>query len=440
MKSNMLSEQHLLRFCFFGKMNKMFKMQSVKHGIFTFLLVTLFVLIVANLQQYFGRKTDMKKQTLKFDVPLFSGEKIRLVDQIILDGDSSIGLVNKDKDTYCAKWAVVTTIYKASDSVRHVARDPIWCLVIVGDKNSPSKFEYMADIGPVGGKTVLYLSPDDQERIFPLLSRVIPWNNMSRKNIGYMYAIKHGAEMIWDFDDDNMNMLPENIMDTMSKYRAPCEPFTFHIFNPYHYFSVNESYTWPRGQPLEHIRNPATVPKLCLFTFERSIGVIQSLANIEPDVDAIYRFTRNTPFNFGATPSSHTPVIVPPNAFSPFNAQATLWMKEAFLFLPLPMSVTYRVADIWRSYVAQYFFQQQALSLVFVPPYIDQHRNVHDYLKDFNDELDIYQKSDKLLTWLSYNVQTESMLELYKEMYERDYLEEKDLHFIAAWIKTFDAV
>ena len=431
---------NMLNFCFFGEMNPLFKMISSRHCIFNVLFVALSVYFVVNVLLYFGRKAGRENETLKFDIPSFSGEKIRLVDSVILTGDSNLGLVNKDKDTYCAKWAVVTTIYKASDSVRHVARDPIWCLVIVGDKNSPSKAEYMADIGPVGGKTVLYLSPDDQERIFPLLSRVIPWNNMSRKNIGYMYAIKHGAEKIWDFDDDNLNVLPENIMDTMSKYRAPCEPFTFHIFNPYHYFSVNESYTWPRGQPLEHIRNPATVPKVCLFTFERRIGIIQSLANIEPDVDAVYRFTRNTPFYFGATPSSHTPVIVPPNAFSPFNAQATLWMKEAFLFLPLPMSVTYRVADIWRGYVAQYFFQQQALSLVFVPPYIDQHRNVHDYLKDFNDELDIYQKSDKLLTWLGYNIQTESMLELYKEMYERGYLEEKDLHFIAAWIKTFDAV
>ena len=55
-----------------------------------------------------------------------------------------------------------------------------------------------------------------------------------------------------------------------------------------------------------------------------------------------------------------------------------------------------RVSDIWGGYIAQYFFQ--SLHLVFVPPSIDQYRNVHDYIKDFNDELDLYQKSDKLLT------------------------------------------
>ena len=428
------------RLCFFGKNNKFIKMHSLRQAIFMFLLVTFFVLIFAHFVQYFGRREESKHQTLKFDIPSFSGQKVRLVDEVKFAQDSKLGIVNLDKDISCENWAVVTTIYKASDSVRHVARDPVWCLVIVGDKNAPSKADYMADIGAVTGKTVLFLSPADQERIFPLLSRVIPWNDMSRKNIGYMYAIKHGAKLIWDFDDDNMNLLPGNIMDTLSKYRAPCSTFLFHIFNPYYYFAVNETYTWPRGQPLEHIRNPATKPKLCFFTFERRIGVIQSLANIEPDVDAIYRFTRNTPFNFGATPSSHTPVVVPPNAYSPFNAQATLWTKDAFLYLPLPMSVTYRVADIWRSYIAQYFFHQQSLSLVFVPPYIDQHRNVHDYLKDFNDEIDLYQKSDKLLAWMSKDIQTDSLLVLYKEMYERGYLEEKDLPFISAWIKTFEEV
>ena len=414
-------------------------MFRVKHVFFTFTVATLVVFFGAKLLAYFERRSETRHQALKFDISSFSGEKTRFIDQFEIVGDSNLGLVNREKDISCARWAVVTTIYKASEAVRKVARDPTWCLVIVGDKKTPSKAEYIADIGPPAGKTVLYLSPDDQDRIFPLLSRVIPWNDMSRKNIGYMYAVKHGAELIWDFDDDNINLLPEDILDKMSHYRTPCVEFSFHVFNPYPYFSVNETYTWPRGQPLEHIRNPATVPKLCLSTDRRNIGVIQSLANIEPDVDAIYRFTRNTPFNFGATPLSQAPVVVPHNAFSPFNAQAALWTKEAFLFLALPMSVTYRVSDIWRSYIAQYFFHKQPLHLVFVPPYIDQYRNVHDNLKDFNDELDLYQKSDKLLTWLSKKVHTNNLLALYKEMYERGYLEEKDLHFIAAWIKTFDA-
>ena len=32
----------------------------------------------------------------------------------------------------------------------------------------------------------------------------LPWNHFGRKNVGFLYAILHGAEIIWDFDDDNL--------------------------------------------------------------------------------------------------------------------------------------------------------------------------------------------------------------------------------------------
>jgi hypothetical protein len=33
---------------------------------------------------------------------------------------------------------------------------------------------------------------------------MLPWKHFGRKNVGYLCAISHGAEMIWDFDDDNV--------------------------------------------------------------------------------------------------------------------------------------------------------------------------------------------------------------------------------------------
>ena len=339
-----------------------------------------FMFFVAKVFVHQNRKIDTRKQAFNVDVPAFAAKQIRFIEQLTFAEDSNLELINMDTNISCERWAVVTTIYKASAAVRKVARDPAWCLVVIGDKNSPEKAEYMTDVGPTAGKHCLFLWPDNQERIFPLLSRVVPWNDFSRKNIGYLYAIKHGAQWIWDVDDDNVNLLPENILENVIQYRAPCTGFSFHILNPYPYFSVNETYTWPRGQPLEHIRNSVTIPKLCKSSERISIAVVQSLANIQPGVYAIYRFTRNTPFNFGATPSRHTPVVVPQNTFSPFNAQATLWKKEAFLFSALPISVTGRVSDIWRSYIAQYFFHKYSLHLMFVPPYVDQYRNVHDTL------------------------------------------------------------
>ena len=401
-------------------------------------LISLLFLIKGSLYQ--NDQTYKTLQASKLGVSVFSGKRNRIRQQSSFTKDSNMELVNMNTNISCERWAVVTTVFKASDAVRKVACDPAWCLVVVGDMNSPEKDEYMTDLGSVDGTITVFLWPDEQEWMFPLLSHAVPWNDFSRKNIGYMYAIKHGAQWIWDFDDDNMNMLPENFFKNANQYKTPCSEFLFHIFNPYPYFSVNETYVWPRGQPLEHIRNSETIPDLCDSSERKSIAVVQSLANIEPDVDAIYRFTRNTPFNFGASPSSHFPVVVPRNAFSPFNAQATLWAREAFLYLALPISVSCRVNDIWRSYIAQYFFHKQSLYLMFVPPYVDQYRNFHDNLKDFNAELDLYQKSGKLLSWLSRDVHVDNIVDLYGEMYEHSYLEQQDLRFIDAWIKTLNAV
>ena len=215
-----------------------------------------------------------------------------------------------------------------------------------------------------------------------------------------MYAIKNNATHIWDFDDDNINVLQIQLSKTI-KYKIACDHSEYHVFNPYPYFDVNESYVWPRGFPVEEIRNGNTLSKLCHSNQRRKIAVIQSLANTQPDVDAIYRFTRDTPFSFGATPKSHLLLLVPRSAFAPFNAQATLWMKVGFRYMALPTSVTGRVSDIWRSYIAQYFFHKLFHHIAFAPPYINQDRNPHDYRQDFKEELDLYQKSNALVKFLS---------------------------------------
>ena len=412
-----------------------------KYGTFSIMIVAVIV-TGFTYNRVLRRKlfSDENAKPLKYVGSAYSEVKVRKLTSQQFDNDkSNMNLVNLNTNVSCPLWAVVTTIFEPSDSVRKVAQNRSWCLVIVGDMKTPSRENYLTNLGPFNKESTVFLSTDDQSRIFPRLSETIPWNHFARKNIGYMYAIKLGAEVIWDFDDDNINLVPANLAETTRIYRTVCGTFSNHLFNPYPYFAVNETYTWPRGFPLEHIRDKTTFPQLCTSSEVQPIGVIQSLANIQPDVDAIYRFTRDTPFNFGATPTSHLPVMVPKNAYTPFNGQATLWMKNAFRYMALPASVTGRVSDIWRSYVAEYFFYKMGLQVLFVPPYVDQYRNVHDYLTDFKDELDLYQKSNALLKWFSSaELNAKNLVELYKEMYERDYLYDGDVDFITAWEMTFD--
>ena len=51
---------------------------------------------------------------------------------------------------------------------------------------------------------IYYLSVEDQQRIEMPFAKMLPWNSFGRKNLGYLYAIAHGAQVIFDFDDDNL--------------------------------------------------------------------------------------------------------------------------------------------------------------------------------------------------------------------------------------------
>ena len=75
-------------------------------------------------------------------------------------------------------------------------------MVVVGDKKGPQY--YQINEGKNG--RVIYLNTNDQkelERAGVKLLSLLPWDSFGRKNLGYLYAIASGDQLIWDFDDDN---------------------------------------------------------------------------------------------------------------------------------------------------------------------------------------------------------------------------------------------
>ena len=138
---------------------------------------------------------------------MFIGEKIRTYIGSEFNFSGKV-LYNVSHSHTCQFWAVVTTIFRPSSAVRKLVQDPVWCTVIVADKKTPLKHDYLTELGiPISNNTI-FLTTNQQASMFPHVSTKIPWNHFARKNIGYMYAIKQNATHIWDFDDDNMNVLP----------------------------------------------------------------------------------------------------------------------------------------------------------------------------------------------------------------------------------------
>jgi hypothetical protein len=108
-------------------------------------------------------------------------------------------------------WAVVTTIFEPSEAIRKVTRFEGWCLVVVADEKTRDA-PYL-DVARDAPGRVVYLSVERQRIMASARSgagaavrefaAAMPWNHFSRKNLGYLFAIGHGARLVFDFDDDN---------------------------------------------------------------------------------------------------------------------------------------------------------------------------------------------------------------------------------------------
>ena len=118
----------------------------------------------------------------------------------------------------------------------------------------------------------------------------------------------------------------------------------------------------------------------------------QFLADGDPDVDAIYRLLFKEPLDFTQRP----PIALAKGTWCAFNSQNTLFYRDAFALLYLPCHVSFRMTDIWRSFVAQAALWADGKQVVFRSPTVVQERNQHDLMKDFRDELDGLLHNDRI--------------------------------------------
>jgi len=280
-------------------------------------------------------------------------------------------------DSTNERWIVVTTVNKPTDNFRESFYRLIkegWSIVVVGDVSTPSEWG--------NEKEVFYLSLEKQGKYFPEVSNLIPLRHYSRKNLGYLFAILNGAQVILDTDDDNFIYNGVDF-DFPKKVKGRIVSGKEKWVNIYNYFT--KELIWPRGLPLEFIYSAGEVRNE-LVEFECPIQ--QFLVDKDPDVDAIFRlifpeksivFDKNT-----------EPLILEKNLWSPFNSQCTLFFKEAFPLLYLPCYVSFRLTDIWRSFVAQASLWVNDYNLAFRKPVGYQIRNNHNLMNDFKDEIEGY--------------------------------------------------
>lgn len=313
---------------------------------------------------------------------------------------------------------IITTINDKTEGIRKFERMPDYKLIIVGDKKTP---EYEDN------ENLAYLSVDLQDREFRNLARALPYNHYTRKNIGYLYALKHGADVIYDTDDDNLpydywGFDPFECSNMLGSDRQ--------YVNIYKYFT--DHHIWPRGLPLDEVLAKNKLDKD--ITEPARIGVWQGLADNDPDVDAIYRLTNGVPINFEMKP----PIALPLGIYAPFNSQNTLWRRELAALMYLPAYVSFRLTDILRGYIAQVIMHHHGFHLGFTGASVYQERNDHDLIKDFKDEIDCYVNIKPIVNLLEdvgYSDDVnDNLMSAYIRLVKEQFVPERELASVDVWL------
>ncbi|QOY85214.1 STELLO glycosyltransferase family protein [Paludibaculum fermentans] len=321
-----------------------------------------------------------------------------------------------------ARWIVVTTINPPTETVRRLAElCPEWQILVVGDRKTPPDWHYPG---------VRFLSVDEQKTLPFALAERSPFNHYARKNLGYLYAIAHGAEVLLETDDDNIpyDWYPGAVSPAIVARSVESAGWQ----NVYRHFS--SARIWPRGFPLEFVNESLRTDCALSPPFEQTCAIQQFLADENPDVDAVYRLTTEGDIFFRGED-----VVLGSGSWCPFNSQNTLWWPQAFTYLYLPCSATFRMTDIWRSFVAQACLFASGGRLAFRGANMFQRRNDHSLIRDFADEVSGYLNNvaimDKLSRLPLAGIDPAAQLDAcYEQMTASGYLRPEELDLARLWL------
>jgi hypothetical protein len=325
------------------------------------------------------------------------------------------------------QFIVITSIFPPTVGVKKYALLEGWNLIVVGDKKTPKDWAW---------DKVRFISTVDQEKSGYETARCLPWNHYARKMIGYLAAIKSGAEIIFDTDDDNIPKNDWGLPDSLNAYDLTPSDRSF--VNVYRYFS--DQPIWPRGFPLNHIMDKRTL--LTDGDLKKQtvrVGIWQGLNDGDPDVDAIYRLTSNAACHF----MGKDPLVLNQGTVCPFNSQNTAFVKTLFPLLYLPAFVNFRFTDILRGLVAQPIMWQAGYLLGFTKPSAIQKRNAHDFFDDFVSEVPCYLYAEKIVEIAEAAVRskfsiTENLMGVYENLCRHEIVTRKEPDLVQAWIRDIE--
>ena len=324
------------------------------------------------------------------------------------------------------KFIVTTTINDVTPALRKFDEMSEWHLIVIGDKKTPN----------LNLKNGTFIPWQQQSKLGFECEKHIPWNVIQRRNLGYLLAVREGADLIATIDDDNIpyDNWGENVRvnhyvtkSTISADLA-CDSL-------YEHGSSTPRKIWHRGFPIQLLEE----------RYKRTEAIKSSLVDVEaglwdgdPDIDAVCRIAGG-PFDLKF---SNKEFLIDNKCFSPYNTQNTIFSRRVSPSMCLLFNVG-RMDDIWASYMTQRIMRELNSSVLFTGPTVYQDRNEHDLSIDLKAEVLGYQQNVRFLEKLNSieftTIEKTSVIDMYSKIVNSissfDFVGEEITNFQNAWIR-----
>jgi len=303
---------------------------------------------------------------------------------------------------YSDKWIIMTVSNPPNPSILNIFKIlKGWNLVAISINNKIDKvWESLNYINKI-----FYLSLRKQNNLGYKILKFLKKNTYSRKNIGYIYAIQHGAKEIFEMDEyiiiSDLSNLNINYNNDWICYGIRNDSS---MINPYSYFNKKNLNLWPRGFSLSdlkkdydtkfYVSNPNNLLLKPL--------IYQGIINGIPDIDSIFQKINKVQLSTQIEFINNYPLVYFPGKYIPINSKSTKYLYEIFPFLLLPTTVNERISDIWRGYIMQYFAWRYEGCVVYhiSKNYIKEY-NISYQSKYFELEKNLYFNLNKFIDVLN---------------------------------------
>lgn len=275
----------------------------------------------------------------------------------------------------------------------HLPHTKVW---VVGDRKTPETARGLAAKLTRKGLETVYMDISFQDvwgKRYPDFYTRIPYDNETRRNVGYLAALEDGCEVLISMDDDNFPTDDDFIgghAQTGNNWRGSVisEKSGFHNICEYLSFEPSRE-IFPRGYPFS-LRGKKNRGNRTAARKDARIGVTAGLWLGDPDIDATAWLNGKVE---GVRFVGKNTRVLDQNTWMPINTQNTSVARElmpAYLCIPMGWSVPggeiERYGDIWGGYFLQALMQGTDYHVAFGRPIVMHRRNPHRYIDDLRHE------------------------------------------------------